>query len=464
MPSLGTTLAHRLEAARTGARLVPGHLFFVRAVSLPPEVKGAEINGFVELTLEGLAPFPLEQLAWGYFHHPEEPRVVMYAAFRESLRTRYGLGDLEEPVALYPDFLAALSPEAGPARVRFLLYEDSLSALVFEEDRLLPSTVKCLRIPTGAPEGDEGEDAPQISAEALFHARESLLRTLRLPEGYAVEETTEEAAEPLLQPDRAVLLRTRFWDEERVEEAVAQAEDLLPASGEESPAGETTETPPPEVSTDEEEAAAEETEEDTVPDAATHWSEREAASLGLDLWAADIRDARWVQRARQQQRISGVLWKALLGAAAVLLLLLVGQGVYWGLRGWLGQREARIAERQPAVAEVQARSARVDRIEQFVQADLRPFEMLALANARRPSGIYFTRVTSEEANTLRIEGEAVGEAGEVNAYAEALRTAAGVEAAETEDVRIRQGRAQFTLLLRFALPGKPAEPVTLNRP
>ena len=57
---LGSKLANRKVL------LVPGEIFYCHSSTLPPEITDSEIDQFVELSLEGLSPFPLDQLSWGY--------------------------------------------------------------------------------------------------------------------------------------------------------------------------------------------------------------------------------------------------------------------------------------------------------------------------------------------------------------------------------------------------------------
>ncbi|HVU17476.1 MAG TPA: hypothetical protein VHD32_11155 [Candidatus Didemnitutus sp.] len=58
---------------------LPADRFFVRVVPIAPDSDATEQ---VELALEGLAPFPLSQLYWGYLLSGDRTRALVYAAHR----------------------------------------------------------------------------------------------------------------------------------------------------------------------------------------------------------------------------------------------------------------------------------------------------------------------------------------------------------------------------------------------
>ena len=96
--------------------LLPDHAFFVRVMPLAPDTPPAGIPAQVELALEGLSPFPVAQLCYGYFHPPGAGRVLVYAAYRR----RFTVDDAAEWAdadAVLPAFAAwlGLAP-AGPRR------------------------------------------------------------------------------------------------------------------------------------------------------------------------------------------------------------------------------------------------------------------------------------------------------------------------------------------------------------
>ena len=66
--------------------VLPGHLFFIETIEVPIDLEAAEIPDFVELSLEGIAPFPIEQLNWGYLYSEDVPSILVYATHRDRLK------------------------------------------------------------------------------------------------------------------------------------------------------------------------------------------------------------------------------------------------------------------------------------------------------------------------------------------------------------------------------------------
>jgi hypothetical protein len=57
-------------------------VFFSRAVAVPAGATRAEVVSLVGLALEGLSPFPLAQLYYGYFWPEGATQVLAYASYR----------------------------------------------------------------------------------------------------------------------------------------------------------------------------------------------------------------------------------------------------------------------------------------------------------------------------------------------------------------------------------------------
>ena len=82
--------------------MLPSEAFFCRFVDLPEGAQDADVSGFAQLQLESIAPFPVENLAWGYVR--EGRRILIYAATAE--RAGAGLERGIEPLwHAFPAFL-----------------------------------------------------------------------------------------------------------------------------------------------------------------------------------------------------------------------------------------------------------------------------------------------------------------------------------------------------------------------
>jgi len=93
---------------------LPAERFFVRVVPLSAE---SEPEPQVELALEGLAPFPLPQLFWGFLLAPDKASALVYAAHRRRF-TPDEIKAWQQAALVVPSFLAlAGRPAAVPALV-----------------------------------------------------------------------------------------------------------------------------------------------------------------------------------------------------------------------------------------------------------------------------------------------------------------------------------------------------------
>jgi len=114
MPTLIERLSALLPAASPGAPevcLLPAAQFFLRVVERPAELPAKEWEAYAELALEGMSPFPIEQLAWGWYTQPDSRRLLIFAAHHDRLAKRAPAGWEDAEQAL-PGLLAVL----GPAR------------------------------------------------------------------------------------------------------------------------------------------------------------------------------------------------------------------------------------------------------------------------------------------------------------------------------------------------------------
>ena len=120
--------------------LLPGHFFFIEHIDVPEDVDDGEIESFAELSFESIAPFPLEQLNWGFVYHPGGGRLLLYAAHAERIR-KEGYTDLEKYAWVLPEFAgASLAHVEGPKAIR-LAAEHSLARIDLDEASPVPSAL-----------------------------------------------------------------------------------------------------------------------------------------------------------------------------------------------------------------------------------------------------------------------------------------------------------------------------------
>ncbi|HKK19081.1 MAG TPA: PilN domain-containing protein [Opitutales bacterium] len=119
---------------------LPGYLFFVDRIELPEALEASEIDDFAELSLEGLAPFPIEQLYWGFLHSESAGSILLYAAYKERIK---GLGyeNLENYLWVLPDFAALWGASFSETTRLQLESDEGFCEIEFGAGQNLPSKV-----------------------------------------------------------------------------------------------------------------------------------------------------------------------------------------------------------------------------------------------------------------------------------------------------------------------------------
>jgi hypothetical protein len=144
--------------------LLPDHVFFVRVVPLAPGRPAAEVPAQVELALEGLSPFPVAHLCYGYFYQPGSSRVLVYAAYRR----RFTVDDAAEWTdadAVLPAFAAWLGlPPAGPLAL-LVTGADFVTALGWEGSEPVPAVVLTRQVAPDAPPEACAAAAAELTAQ-----------------------------------------------------------------------------------------------------------------------------------------------------------------------------------------------------------------------------------------------------------------------------------------------------------
>ena len=130
--------------------VLPGSVFFIDRIEVPIELEAAEISDYIELSLESIAPFPVDQLYWGYLYSDEDARALVYATHRDRLK-KAGYHDLDSYAWVLPDF-ATFTGACFPSQTLVALESiDHLSLLLFTKGSRIPSTVRVTTITESIP-------------------------------------------------------------------------------------------------------------------------------------------------------------------------------------------------------------------------------------------------------------------------------------------------------------------------
>ena len=378
--------------------LVPADTFYSHRFDLPPDIPEEERNGAIELLLEGVSPFPMEHLYWGFLFEEKTNQAFVYAVPHARL-AKLGIEKIEDYFHAFPGFLSAIGPAFTRRTVRFVAENTAVTAVYFEPGESIPARVSSRRVQ------DEF-----LSDQAVLETRDKLAKAVPAAEGWAVEEGVFVGAGVVVEGEQKLICFHRR---------------LLP---------ETIKTPGP---------------TESLPDSHAFPLAPEA------VWAADIRSPEWAATESRNRRFSRSIFKITTAAGIFLIFLLLLQGLNFGLGIYNRSRAEHIVELQPRVQRINDTWTLAARITQSTEQDLAPFRMLELINEVRPQSVYFTRTRATAFNELRIEGFSAAVA-PVNAYADSVRQLPFI--ADVENVvETRDGQTRFDLIIRFSEVPRDAE-------
>ncbi len=170
---------------------LPDALFFTRAVPVAAGATAAQAAAQVELALEGIAPFPLAQLFYGWFWLPGAERAFVFASYRRRFTSEQTAAWAGVDLVL-PAFAAVLGGKVEPATTVVLAAPDGFTAVHWEGG---PVPVKVLCRPL----------EPEATEEDRARVRDELIRAIGGSKAI-IDLPAAPAAEPALS-DREVSFR-----------------------------------------------------------------------------------------------------------------------------------------------------------------------------------------------------------------------------------------------------------------
>ena len=152
----------------------------MRRLDLPAGTEASEVPGLVELQLEELSPFPLDQLHHGHLRASDGSAAFAYAAYRRRLPA--GQADTwPSATFVLPDFAPALKLRFPVSTVVLVRSAAALTALYFETDRELP--VRAAARPLGADADSDTVHATRRAVLELVAAGSASERVLEAIDG-----------------------------------------------------------------------------------------------------------------------------------------------------------------------------------------------------------------------------------------------------------------------------------------
>jgi hypothetical protein len=136
----------------------------LRVVPLAAGTQPAEIPGQVELALEGLSPFSVAQLCYGYYFRPGASRLLVYAAYRR----RFTVEDAEawaEADAVLPAFAACLGLAPAEPAALLVTGPDFVTAIGWDGNDAVPAVVRTRVVAADAPAGERAAVRAELVAQ-----------------------------------------------------------------------------------------------------------------------------------------------------------------------------------------------------------------------------------------------------------------------------------------------------------
>lgn len=175
---------------------VPGEYFFAERIFVPEEVLEKDLDSFLEIRLEGISPFPLDQLYWGYIYNPPDKILFFYAMYigRLTLEEKERiLGD--EVSYVFPSFIGGLGFQYTEPTINFICFEKSISAIYWDNNANLPIQIETIKFEEFADTG-----------------REELLKNLNI-EGYSIEEGNWKLEKAEISGNKSVRFESNYYSE-----------------------------------------------------------------------------------------------------------------------------------------------------------------------------------------------------------------------------------------------------------
>jgi hypothetical protein len=124
------------DAKPQEAAMLPGNRFFVRRLA----VEGEDVPGQVNLALEAISPFPLEQMLVGFVTSTDGKQVLAYAAHRRRFTAEESFA-WPEDCQVVPEFLALCGHRPAADGVVVHRGDERLTALAWKAGEELPAAI-----------------------------------------------------------------------------------------------------------------------------------------------------------------------------------------------------------------------------------------------------------------------------------------------------------------------------------
>lgn len=164
--------------------------------------------------------------------------------------------------------------------------------------------------------------------------------------------------------------------------------------------------------------------------------------------ALDVRDKTELSSRRRARAQGLFLWRAFLTCVFAVALSAVLEIALIGGHVWQRSRQHRVDKQAPVVADIMRSQALSTHIQELSTNRLRPFEMIGLAQSKKPASVTFLRVTTTGVHTLEVDAY-TNTPPDVGVYQSALRTIPELSQVDVNNLNTRDRVSTFRLVLTF---------------
>jgi hypothetical protein len=154
------------------------------------------------------------------------------------------------------------------------------------------------------------------------------------------------------------------------------------------------------------------------------------------------------------ERRNYLIWRVAIGMAAVFGLLALGEFIWFTEKGYLKLRRGWNEEQSPLVEEIVSQKTTINELLSFRESDLIPFDMLVAIQPFLTDAVWFTKVETNGANSLRVFANATSN-GQANQFKTRLERFVKIETVELQNIQSRPDGTTFTALLNFKIGAFP---------
>ncbi len=129
-----TTKSENEKLMKMQVCTAPGHVFFCRRIEIPADVADGEREGYLHLKLEGISPFPLDHLQYGYCLDSSKEYAFIYSGYRRSF-DNVDITEWSKQEVVVPEFSVGILTGKDAQGTPLLLVSNS-SITYFEFDEL----------------------------------------------------------------------------------------------------------------------------------------------------------------------------------------------------------------------------------------------------------------------------------------------------------------------------------------